>query len=306
MKRLMRSAALIAALVLLSAPEALAQAKIKIAIWEFENHAENRWPFWNELAPAARNQVDTEFSENPALAARFSVIERERLSLVMKEQGLATSGALDPQTAARVGRILGIQYILTGAIDKFTINNTRAGLGAFGGVGGNLLQANATINIRLIDTTTAERLVSVSADGETRSGGGFSTRAGASASREAEWGIASEAVQKTAKAVAAKFAGDANLARLSAVSETAAAEGLVIRVEGQQAWINLGATAGVKVGDKYTILDVGEALVDPVTGARLGAVEKQTATGTVSEVQERFAVITFTGAAKIRDTVRKQ
>ncbi|OFV90284.1 MAG: hypothetical protein A3G76_04720 [Acidobacteria bacterium RIFCSPLOWO2_12_FULL_65_11] len=304
MKKAVRYATLAAVLVLMAASQALAQAKIKIAIWEFENHAENRYSFWNDLGPAARNQIDTEFSENPMLSAKFSVIERQQLGLILKEQGLAASGALDPQTAARAGRILGIKYILTGAIDKFAINNTRAGLSRLGGIGGNVQQANATINIRLIDTTTAERLVSVSADGEVKKGGGFA--AGASASREAEWGIASETIQATAKSVAAKFASDGNLAKLSAAIVPATAEGVIIKVEGQQAWINIGASAGVKAGDKYTIFSVGEALIDPVTGANLGSDTKQTGTGSVSDVQEKFAIVTFTGTAKAKDSVRKQ
>ena len=301
MKKPVLSFVLAAAFVLTATLQAHAQAKIKIAIWEFENHAENHWAFWNDLGPAARNQIDTEFSENKLLSEKFSVIERDKLALVMKEQGLGASGALDPQSAAKVGRILGVKYILTGGIDKFAINNTKAG---FGGIGGNLRQANATINMRLIDTTTAERLLSVSADGEVKKGG--AQILGAGASRDSEWGIASEAIQKTAKAVVAKFAAGGYLDKLSTAVVAANLEGRIIKVEGKQAWINIGTSAGVKVGDKYTIFNVGDALVDPDTGVKLGADEKQSGNGAVSEVQEKYAIVTFTGAAKAKDTVRKQ
>src|SRR5439155_1977480 len=81
----------------------LAQAKIRVAIWEFENHAEHHWWFYNDLGPAARNQIDTEFAENTLLSSKFSVIERDKLNLVLKEQGLAMAGAVDPTTAAKVG-----------------------------------------------------------------------------------------------------------------------------------------------------------------------------------------------------------
>src|SRR5438105_15485280 len=70
----------------------LAQAKIRVAIWEFENHAEHHWWFYNDLGPAARNQIDTEFSENNLLSSKFSVIERDKLNLVLKEQGLGNAG----------------------------------------------------------------------------------------------------------------------------------------------------------------------------------------------------------------------
>ena len=69
---------------------------------DFDNNAERTWWFYDQLGPAARNQIDTAFSENGELAKRFSMIERDKLALVLKEQGLATSGAVDPQSAAKV------------------------------------------------------------------------------------------------------------------------------------------------------------------------------------------------------------
>ena len=47
-------------------------------------------------------------------------------------------------------------------------------------------------------------------------------------------------------------------------------------------------------------------LFDPDTGAKLGADEKQIGSGAVSEVQDKFAIITFTGKAAAKDTVRKK
>ena len=131
--------AVAAALLLAMPSQAFAQAKIKIAIWEFENHADSYW-FSSKLGPAARDQIDTEFSENQQLSSVFSVVERDKLNLVLKEQGLATSGAVDPASAAKVGKILGVKYIIIGGVDKFKIDNTKGAIGAFG-VGGNLVQA---------------------------------------------------------------------------------------------------------------------------------------------------------------------
>src|SRR5229473_597877 len=220
------------ALSIAASPAVLAQGKIRVAIWEFENHAENHWWFWNNLGPAARNQIDTEFSENQLLSSKFSVVERDKLKLALQEQGLATAGAVDPTTAAKVGRILGVKYVVTGGIDKFNIENS-----------------SATINLRFIDTTTAERVVSISADGAVKTGGG--SLSGASLSRDTEWGIASETIQKTAKAVVEKLASGEYLARIStAATPAGGVEGRIIKVEGTRAWINLGALAGIKVGDR--------------------------------------------------------
>jgi curli biogenesis system outer membrane secretion channel CsgG len=282
---------------------AFAQAKIRIAIWDFDNNAATSWWFYNEMGPAARNHIDTAFSEIEELSSKFTVLEREKLALIMKEQGLSAAGAVDPQTAAKVGRLLGVKYILTGGIDKFAINTTRGGIGAIG-IGGNMTTADATINIRMIDTTTAERIISIAETGQVKKGGGFVR--GTSLSRDAEWGIASEAIEKASKAIVTKLTTGNYLAKVGSAAGSAVAEGRIIKVDGTRAWINLGSSAGLKVGDKFNIVAVGEELIDPDTGAKLGAEEKQTGSGEVAEVQEKFAIMTITGTAKAKDTIRKK
>jgi len=293
------------ALLLVFPSQASAQAKIKVAIWEFENHAETHWWFFKDMGPAARNQIDTEFSENKALSDKFSVVERDKLNMVLKEQNLGASGAVDPASAAKVGKILGVRYIILGGIDKFNIDNTKGSLSRLGGIGGNLRQASATINMRFIDSTTAERVISISADGEVKKGGGFAL--GAAGGKDSEWGLASETIQKAAKAVVAKLSTGDYLARVgNAAAPAGGLEGKIIRVDGSRAYINAGASSGVKVGDKFNVFDPGEALVDPDTGVKLGSTEKQIGTATVAEVQERFAILQVSGTVTTKHTVRKQ
>jgi curli biogenesis system outer membrane secretion channel CsgG len=304
MKKVLLCAAIVS-LVVSGAVPLHAQGKIKIAIWDFENHASTSWWFWNDMGPAARNEIDTAFSEDPTLSRTFSVVEREKLALVLKEQGLSTTGAVDPQTAAKVGRLLGVKYIVTGGIDQFSINKTSGGIQRFGGVGGNLVQADATIDMRFIDTTTAERVLSLSADGEVKKGGGFFQ--GNTLSRDSEWGIASEALKKASGAVVRKLAGGTYLETIATAATTGRGlEGKVIKVDGTRAWINLGSSAGIKAGDTFRIFSVGEELTDPDTGAKLGAEETESGTAQVTEVQDKFAVVTFRGTAKAKDVVRKQ
>jgi curli biogenesis system outer membrane secretion channel CsgG len=298
-----RRLAVWAVLLLLAPSPLLAQPKIRVALWEFDNNAERSWWFYDDLGPAARNQIDTAFSEDAELSKRFSVIEREKLELVMKEQGLASSGAVDPATAAKVGRLLGVKYIVTGGIDRFSINKTGGGLSSFGGIGGNMVSAKAVINMRFIDATTAERIISIGADADVKKGGGFFK--GASLSREAEWGIASEAIEKASKAVVAKLVSGGYLDKIGSAAGPVGNEGKIIKVDAGRAWINLGAASGIKVGDTFKVVNVGEALVDPDTGAQLGADEKETGTAEVVEVQDKFAIAKITGEAKARDVVRK-
>jgi curli biogenesis system outer membrane secretion channel CsgG len=280
---------------------ALAQAKIRIAIWDFENHAANQgWSFYNDLGPAARNDIDTAIGENAALSARFTVIERDKLELVMKEQGLGASGAVDPQTQAKIGKILGVKYIVTGAIDKFAISTTKGGIG---GIGGSKTTASVSINIRFIDTTTAERVVALSADGQISKGGGFVGSANLSSSEQ--FGIASDTIKKASGDIVAKLAAQDSLSRLSAAQgSTGGIDARVIRVDGDRAYINIGTTTGIKVGDAFEIFEPGEPLIDPATGANLGSAEKHTGSGVVVEVQDKFSIIKVTGTASAKSIIR--
>src|SRR5713226_7500938 len=164
MRKVYRYLVLCSAFVLALATQGYAQGKIKVAIWEFDNNAAHTYWYWDRLGPAARNIIDTAFSENRLLSGKFSVIERDKLNLVLKEQGLAQTGAVDPATAAKVGKILGLKYIVLGGVDKFKIDNTGGGIAKFG-ISAHVVQADATINLRFIDATTAERVLSLSADG---------------------------------------------------------------------------------------------------------------------------------------------
>jgi hypothetical protein len=255
------------------------------------------------MGPAARNQIDTAFSENSTLSSKFSVIERDKLALVMKEQGLSQSGALDPQSAAKVGKILGVRYIVTGGIDKFTINTTRGGIGP---ISGRQTTADATVSMRFIDTTTAERVISISVDAQVKKGGG--AFGGASLSRDAEWGVASEVIAKASKDVVTKLTTGSYLDQIGSAAGAGAGgvDMRIVQVNGNEAYINVGSSAGVKVGDKFGIFRLGPELVDPVTGAKLGAPEKQVGTAVVTAVQPGFATVTITGTAAARDTIKRQ
>jgi curli biogenesis system outer membrane secretion channel CsgG len=293
-----------AIVLLTSATSGYAQERIRIALWEVENNTEQSWGFSSQMGPAARNYLDTEFSQNPALSSTFVIVERDKLSLVMKEQGLAASGAINPQTAAKVGALLGVKYIVVGGIDKFTLNNTGGRLGSFGGIGGNLQQATATINLRFIDTTTGERVMAMAGDAEVRKGGGFVRDS--AAGRDNQWGLASETIEKASKAAVAKFVAAGYVEKLAAAAAPPRGlEARVVKIDGDRLYINVGAESGIKVGDRFAVFAVGEALIDPVTGANLGAEEKQTGTASVTDVQAKFAIATVTGKADAKAVLRR-
>lgn len=49
---------------------------------------------------------------------RFKMVERGQLKKVMEEQALGMMGAIDTETATRVGRILGVEMVVVGSVSK--------------------------------------------------------------------------------------------------------------------------------------------------------------------------------------------
>jgi curli biogenesis system outer membrane secretion channel CsgG len=150
MKRIL-SLALCAALVLVVASVAFAadkSSKPRIAVLEFKNKADNQW-WYSGGGEAAQDVFVTELVKS----GKFRVVEREQLEALMREKNLTLSGDVDPSTAVRIGKLLGVNYLLAGAVTEY--GNTNVGGGGFG-VSAGKKKFVAAMNARLIDTSTGE------------------------------------------------------------------------------------------------------------------------------------------------------
>jgi curli biogenesis system outer membrane secretion channel CsgG len=158
MKRVSSSllgAALLAALLVPALAVAKPQStKPRVAVLEFKNKADNQW-WWHGGAAAAQDVFVTQLVKS----GKFRVVEREQLEALMKEKGLSLSGDVDPSTAVKVGKLLGVNYLLTGAVTEYGAEEHGAHGGGFRGLPGfGVGKKNfvAALNARLIDTSTGE------------------------------------------------------------------------------------------------------------------------------------------------------
>src|SRR6185295_9516581 len=62
--------------------------------------------------------------------------------------------------------------------------------------------------------------------------------------------------------------------------------------------LNVGASAGVKVGDKLAVKRVGRKITDPATGKVLRQIEDAVGEVTITEVDAKSAVGKFSGSGK--------
>jgi len=150
------------ALAVVAAGPVFAQGKVRVAVMNFDNNS--TWSWWGDnLGSAAADELTTQL----VTSGKFTVIERAQLGAILAEQNLGQSGAVTASTAAKMGKLLGVQFILTGSITQFSIERRSAG---FRGIGGSLANAESKIDVRLVNTDTGE--VMVVAEGQGRRGFG--------------------------------------------------------------------------------------------------------------------------------------
>jgi curli biogenesis system outer membrane secretion channel CsgG len=156
--------ALILSVVAAGSLKAASSDKPRIAVLEFKNKADNQW-WYHGGAEAAQDVFVTELVKS----GKFRVVEREQLEALMQEKNLTLSGDVDPSTAVRVGKLLGVNYLLTGAVTEYGVTEKNAhtpGLRRLPGVSVGKKNFVAAMNARLIDTSTGEIVWADEARGE--------------------------------------------------------------------------------------------------------------------------------------------
>ena len=253
---------------------------------------------------------------------QYSVIERNALDKILKEQNFSNSDRADVTTAAKIGAVLGVDAIIIGSITQFgrddqhtNVGGGGYGLGKFGlgGVGTSKAKAVVAVSARIINTSTAEIMVAVTGKGEsTRSstslvgaGGGWTGGGGGGldmGSSNFANTILGEAVRGAVDNTAEQL--DANAGKV--VATKMAVSGLVADVTGNTLILNVGKKAGVHVGDTLEISRQVRVVKDPTTGKVIKAVTDKIGNATVTEVDDDSSTATLSGGgpAKVGDVAK--
>jgi curli biogenesis system outer membrane secretion channel CsgG len=165
----MRFKTAFAFLLIFIAGTAIAESKPVLAVNDFKNETSAGW--W--YGGAGRDLADMLVNEL-AGTGKFKMVEREKLSAVLDEQDLADSGRVSKKTGAKIGKLTGAQYIVTGALSAFEtdVKGTDGGV-SFRGIslGGKKEDAYLAIDLRVIDTTTGEVEFTRTVEARASSGG---------------------------------------------------------------------------------------------------------------------------------------
>ncbi len=213
----------------------------------------------------------------------YSVIERKALDKILSEQNFSNSDRADPTSAAKIGKLLGLDAIIIGSITEFgnETKNTNVGGGGWGfggfgigGIGHKDSKANVQIDARLVDIDTAEILGVAEGKGQSKrsstsmlgGGGNWHGFGGGNVdfgSSDFQYTIIGE----TTKAAVDQMTAGVIAAAPKLQARVIKVEGLVAAVDGGQIVLNVGAKTGVKVGDHLSIERVTSTIKRPRHGS---------------------------------------
>lgn len=233
----------------------------------------------------------------------FRVIEREQLERILREQKLGTSGQVDPSTAAKVGKILGVEFMIMGKMTEFGLETKKVGVGGFGGgiLGGfksSTTYAKVALDCRIVDTSTGEILNAETGKGNKQksstsialvdyknwAGAGFTI-----GSSGFENTILGQATRMAVDDVSNRFIQDAVKpgSKIYGPRDPSKVEGLVVDVEGDQIMTTLGSNRGFKVGDIVVVVQKVKEIKHPETGEVLKVVYQTIAEVKLFTVEEK-------------------
>jgi curli biogenesis system outer membrane secretion channel CsgG len=174
-------ATLVAVAAVVGAARAQGSKRPTVAVMDFDYGTVNNWWGQYDIGKGMADQVVDELVND----GTFRVIERKKLDTVLAEQDFAHSDRADPSAAklAKIGKVLGVRFIIAGSITKFGGEEKSYGGGGFvkgpvGGLGFKKAKTYVTLTARMIDATTGEIMLSSKGEGISNKGGGFTVAGG--------------------------------------------------------------------------------------------------------------------------------
>jgi len=300
---------------------ATTSARRRVAVLNFDygtvqSYVTGIWGSDVDIGKGVADMLVTELVHN----GTYTVIERTQVERILNEQNLQQDGRADPSTAAKLGRLLGVDAIIIGSITQFGSDNKKLGAGGggihlggigLGGFGRKTSKATVAIDARIVSIGTAEILDVAQGKGESKRSG---LMLGAAVGNGG--GLLGGVVDLSSSDFANTILGEATRAAVTnlvtelvaaapKIPETIAAiTALVADVSGNQLVTNVGTAGGVRIGTEYVVVRPGREIKDPATGNVLRRETAPVGKIKISSADERSATGTLTGdTAHVGDCV---
>ena len=223
--------------------------KLRVGVVNFQNKTPSRVL---GIGEAAADILGTILQKTE----RFIVIPQQDMESILAQQRMGATGAINPDTAAKMGQILGLNAIVTGSVTAYS----EAEEGYDYLVSKRKKQiARVTVDYRIVDTTTGVQLLADSGAGIYEKSTGSVLGIGTKAAYDTDLrdGALRDALtQSHGQHDEAAWRASRGKARSP-------------RLTGNKLYINAGKKTGLKVGDKLDVYRVGEDIIDPDTHAEI-------------------------------------
>ncbi|MFA5857523.1 MAG: CsgG/HfaB family protein [Elusimicrobiota bacterium] len=262
-----------------------------------EGSIDHWWGNWN-VGQGVSDMLVTDLVKS----GKFSMIEREQLQKVMAEQQLGVSGAVNENTAAQLGKILGVDYIIVGRITQFAVESNDISIPYVGRVQNNVAQC--AIDARVVSVKTAEILTAIDGQGkETKTGlsvwlsGVPHFSFGSNDFHKSILGKATRtAVTDFVAKLTAQVGGDGTIkpqqptdVTTGAIEEVNEVLAKVADIEENIVTLNAGLDSGVKKDMVFMIRRITKVVTDPDTGEEIKKVYSTIGEVKVTEVGKKSA-----------------
>ena len=142
-------------LTLMSVSTGYAQLKKRVAVFTFEDKSDAGWHWWDGGGPG-EGMADM-LTTDLVKSGKYVVIERQEIARILDEQKLGQAGLVTQQSAAQMGKLLGVELAIMGAVTEFGSKRGGTGGRIKGiGVGVSKQSASVAIDVRFVNTTTGE------------------------------------------------------------------------------------------------------------------------------------------------------
>jgi len=203
---------------------------------------------------------------------KLDVMERGRLSEVLKEQGLSIFGLTGSGSQNETLNVTGIDYVLTGAITQYGKSEKAMAVKGFAAGGESWTMS---VDIRVLNIQTGR--IEIAETVLTRLSGGMAVKTSKFAG-----GGSSDKSEMVGKLLRQSAMNVTNLIVTSIYPVR------IVNINGKQVVLNYG-DALLSIGDVLEVYSQGESFTDPDTGEVLGMEETLIGTIKVTDAQPKFA-----------------
>ena len=214
-------------------------------------------------------------------ANKFDVVERSRMKDILTEQEFSESGYISPETAVKLGKLIGADYFVMGKIEQFKAGIERKKIPYTDEVQ-KQYEGKITVNVRIVDSrggkiVTASKFVTEHED----------------RNRNRDKEVTPDDFLDALKEKSVKNIVNGIVEGVFPLK--------IIKITGNKVYINRGAGVSFKVGDSLAVMAQGEGLVDPDTGESLGSAEEEVGRVEVDAIQKKFSTAKIvSGAGQIK------